>query len=206
VDIKAPFRITVCGLDELTGHCETGVSHVLSILDPDWPVPEVFGRFGEHEKLELRFHDVIETESGRIAPNLEDITNILAFGRDLMSEPSDNAHLLVHCHAGISRSTASMALILAQALPALSATAIIQEILRMRPKAWPNLRMIELGDSLLSRNGEIVAAAIEAYRSQLEVRPFLAELMIVGGRGREVAAAKGLSRNQLAGRDAANPG
>jgi hypothetical protein len=33
---------------------------VLSILDPDWPVPEAFGSFGEHKKLELRFHDVIE--------------------------------------------------------------------------------------------------------------------------------------------------
>ena len=50
----APFRISVCGIEELTGHCETGVSHVLSILDPDWPVPEAFGAFGEHAKLELR--------------------------------------------------------------------------------------------------------------------------------------------------------
>ena len=39
----APFRISVCGIEELQGHCETGVSHVLSILDPDWPVPEAFG-------------------------------------------------------------------------------------------------------------------------------------------------------------------
>src|SRR5690242_16119889 len=41
-----PFRITVCGIEELAGHCETGASYVLSILDPDHPVPEAFGRFG----------------------------------------------------------------------------------------------------------------------------------------------------------------
>ena len=84
----APFGISVCGIEELSGHCETGVSHVLSILDPEWPVPEAFGSFGEHAKLELRFHDVIEETPGQIAPRQEDAEAILAFGRDLMAEPA----------------------------------------------------------------------------------------------------------------------
>src|ERR1700750_2404502 len=153
--------MTVCGIEELADHCKTGASHVLSLLDPDWPVPEAFGAFGEHEKLELRFHDVIEDETGRVPPSETDVARLLAFGRDLTAEPGNNAHLLVHCHAGISRSTASMALILAQALPAVSAHQVMQEIVRIRPKAWPNLRIIEIGDAVLNRNGEIVAAAIE---------------------------------------------
>jgi hypothetical protein len=70
MDTIAPFRITVCGIEELTDHRETGASHVLSILDPDRPVAEAFGSFGEHKKLELRFHDVIEEEAGR-APSAE---------------------------------------------------------------------------------------------------------------------------------------
>ena len=45
-----PFRITACGLDELVAHCEARVSYVLSILDPDWPVPEVFGTFGRDQQ------------------------------------------------------------------------------------------------------------------------------------------------------------
>src|ERR1700759_4009373 len=105
----APFKITVCGIDELGGHCETGATHVLSILDPDYPVPEAFGRFGEHEKLELRFHDVIQDDPGMVPPREGDVARLLAFGRDLMAEPPNDGHLLVHCHAGISRSTASMA-------------------------------------------------------------------------------------------------
>jgi predicted protein tyrosine phosphatase len=192
VDTIAPFKITVCGIEELTDHREAGASHVLSILDPDWPVPEVFGSFGEHEKLELRFHDVIEDDVGASPPQAEDVTRLLGFGRDLTAEPPNNAHLLVHCHAGISRSTASMALILAQALPDLSARQILQEVLRVRPKAWPNLRIIELGDAMLARNGEMITAAIEIYRLQLETRPHLAEFMILGGRGREVTAARSL--------------
>ena len=33
----------MCGIEELAGHGSTGASHVLSIPDPDHPVPEAFG-------------------------------------------------------------------------------------------------------------------------------------------------------------------
>jgi predicted protein tyrosine phosphatase len=190
VETIAPFRTSVCGIEELQGHCETGVSHVLSILDPDWPVPEAFGAFGEHAKLELRFHDVIEPDiAGTTPPREEDVSALLAFGRDLMAEPPADAHLLVHCHAGVSRSTASMALVLAQGLPDIAADRIFAEVLRIRGKAWPNLRIVEMGDALLGRSGALVAAAGEVYRRQLETRPHLVEVMRKDGRGREIDAA-----------------
>ena len=56
----------------------------------------------------------------------------------------------------------------------------------MRPRAWPNLRILELGDALLERHGEIVDAARAHYRRVLEREPWLIEQMIDGGRGREV--------------------
>nr|WP_282572266.1 protein-tyrosine-phosphatase [Roseomonas acroporae] len=188
--MNPPFRLTVCGIEELDGHCAVGVSHVLSILDPAWPVPEAFGRFGEHAKLELRFDDVIEETPGKVAPAEADVAQLLAFGRDLEAERREDAHLLVHCHAGISRSTAAMTLILAQALPLVPAGDILDEVLRMRPKTWPNLRLLEMGDALLGRGGALPAAAAEVYRLQLDIRPHLAELMTGAGRGREVAAAR----------------
>ena len=186
----APFQITVCGIEELAGHCETGVSHVLSILDPGWPVPPAFGTFGEHERLELRFNDVIEEAPEKEPPQPEHVAALLAFGRDLVAGPRRDAHLLVHCHAGISRSTASMVLMLAQALPERSAAEIIEDVLRIRSKAWPNLRIVEIGDAMLGRGGTLVEAAPEAYRRQLARRPDLAEMMTEAGRGREVAAAR----------------
>ena len=181
-----PFGLTVCGIEELTGHAEAGVSHVLSILDPEWPVPEAFGAFGEHAKLELRFHDVIEPAPGVTPPSEADVRAVLAFGRDLEAEAA--SRLLVHCHAGISRSTASMALILAQARPALGAEEILQGILGIREKAWPNLRILEIGDAMLGREGTLPAAAAALYRHQLNIRPHLAEGMRNAGRGREVDA------------------
>jgi predicted protein tyrosine phosphatase len=200
METMAPFKITVCGIEELGGHCEVGVSHVLSILDPEWPVPEVFGQYGEHEKLELRFHDVIEDMTGMVLPQKEHVEQLLAFGRDLLTEPRPSAHLLVHCHAGVSRSTASMTLILAQALPNQSAAAILGEVLRIRPQTWPNLRILEFGDRLLSRNGELARAAFDIYRHQLERRPHLAESMIQAGRWREVEAGRqaGLRQGAIA--------
>jgi predicted protein tyrosine phosphatase len=181
-----PFKITVCGIDELGDHCDVGVSHVLSILDPSEPELPVFGSFGEHERVELRFDDVIEESPNLVAPNRGDVEAILTFGRSLSAEPSSCAHLLVHCHAGVSRSTAAMTLILARARPDLSADIILSEVLRIRSQAWPNLRIIELGDEVLGGNGEIVSAVSSDYRKQLRNQPRLEVLFRENGRGREV--------------------
>src|SRR5271165_7150242 len=187
--MELPFRITVCGLDELAGHSDARVSHVLSILDPEWPVPEVFGTFGEHEKLELRFHDVIEECPGTIAPKPVHIEQLLAFGRGLGRQPTMGAHLLVHCHAGVSRSSAAMALLIAQAAPDRSGSAIFAEILRIRPQIWPNLRIVEMGDGVLGRNGDLIGAVQGVYRLQMDQKPYLAQEFRTGGRAREVEAA-----------------
>jgi len=182
------FRVTVCGVAELAGHSAVGVTHVLSLLDPGFPDPDAFGAFGEHERLDLRFHDITEERLGMRLVSREDVVALLRFGRDLMREPE--AHLLVHCHMGISRSTASMALILAQARPDRPALEALAEVRRIRDRIWPNLRVIELGDELLGRGGELVAAAVARYRHVIERRPDVAQTMTEMGRGREVRAAQ----------------
>ena len=185
-----PFGMTICGLDERPGHCAVGVTHVLSILDPAWPVPEAVGSYGEHERLELGFDDIIEETPGLVAPQRHDVTRLLRFGRDLLAAPASAAHLLVHCHAGVSRSTASMLLILAQAQPELAANAVADEILNIRPQAWPNLRIIELGDAELGRGGALARAVIGIYLMLLEQRPEFGDLMTEAGRAREVELAR----------------
>jgi predicted protein tyrosine phosphatase len=192
---KTPLKLTICGLDELDGECAAGVTHVLSILDPGWPEPEPIRRFDLGRRLKLHFHDVVEPAPGWIAPERWDVELLLAFGRGLVGRPQTGfdeflaPHLLVHCHAGVSRSTASATLLLAQCQPERSAREILAQIVRLRPRAWPNLRIIEIGDALLGRNGEIVAAVGALYRRVLEREPELVEAMISAGRAREVAAA-----------------
>jgi predicted protein tyrosine phosphatase len=182
-----PFQVTICGIEELEGHCARGVTHVLSILDPGWPEPDSLSRFDINRRLRLRFHDVIESQPGWIAPERWDVELLLAFSRDLTM--ANEAHLLVHCHAGVSRSTAAATLVMAQTCPDRPAAEVLQEVVRLRPRAWPNLRILEFGDEILGRRGEIVEAARAHYRRALEREPWLAGAMIDGGRGREIAAA-----------------
>jgi predicted protein tyrosine phosphatase len=189
--IDTPFMITVCGLDELAGHAAREVSHVLSILDPTQAEPEAFGAYGEHARLELKFHDIIEDTPGLQAPQPEDVAKILDFGRDIPRDPENLRHLLVHCHMGISRSTASMALLLAQAQPHLSASEVLGQVLHIREKAWPNLRILTLGEEQLDRKGEFSAAVGAIYRIQIERRPEIKEFFVKGGRAREIELATG---------------
>jgi len=185
--VLAPFQVTICGIDELAFHCPGNVTHILSILDPGWPEPEPLNTFDLTRRLKLRFHDIIEVQPGGILPERWDVELLLAFARDLGA--SKNTHLLVHCHAGVSRSTAAATLILAQTWPDRPAEDALREVTRLRPRAWPNLRILELGDEILGRGGEIVEAARMHYRRALEREPGLAAAMIGGGRGREVRAA-----------------
>jgi predicted protein tyrosine phosphatase len=194
-DTSTPLRLTICGLDELAGSCVPGVTHVLSLLDPGWPEPEPLRDFDLNRRLKLHFHDVIEPAPGWIAPERWDVELLLAFGRNFggmragAGAISTETHLLVHCHAGVSRSTAAAILLLAQHAPARAAHDVVGQVFGTRPQAWPNLRIIEFGDALLGRDGEIVASVQALYRLALARDPWLAEAMISAGRGREVAAA-----------------
>jgi predicted protein tyrosine phosphatase len=180
------FDVIICGLDELALHRRAGVTHVLSIIDPDWPEPTELDLWAARDRLLVRFHDVIDADPfGRYEPPGErHVAQILEFGRGL---PRGQAvRLLTHCHAGVSRSTASALLLLAQREPARGADAILAQIAGHRPQAWPNLRIVEIGDALMGRGGALVQATRRFYRAVVADRPDLAEMMRAGGRGREI--------------------
>jgi predicted protein tyrosine phosphatase len=180
----------ICGLDELIGHQRRGVTHILSLLDPEWPEPAAFQAFDPHFRATLRFHDAIEPGPDVLLPRKEDVEAILIFGRDA----AEAGGLLIHCHAGISRSTAATLMILAQAHPHEGEDELAERLLQTRRQAWPNSRMIMFADELLDRRGRLMDATAGIYARQLAIRPELAEIMRGGNRGREVDL--GLSRGQ----------
>jgi predicted protein tyrosine phosphatase len=177
--------LTICGLEELDGHSARGVTHVLSILDPHWPAPAAFQAFDPHRRATLHFHDAIEPGPGVVLPEVADVDAILSFGRDLGDDPG---HLLIHCHAGISRSTAAMMMILAQAFPREDEAGVAERLIGIRPQAWPNARMIGFADERLGRNGRLSAAANEIYARRLAAQPGLADVMRSLDRASEVEA------------------
>ena len=184
--------LTVCGIAELAEHETRAVTHVLSIIDPEEPDPAAFLRYAAHQRMLLRFHDAIEPGPGVVLPEASHVAEILGFGRDLAASAASRkeGHLLVHCHAGISRSTAALTMLLAQVYPDQSADTVLRRVLDMRPKAWPNLRMIEFADAQLGRGGDLIRAAGRIYRHQVELRDHIAEFMRRHGRGREVDMAE----------------
>ena len=184
-------RLTICGLTELASFQGAAVTHVLSILDPAYPDPEDFAGYGPHKRLTLRFDDIIDPVPGMILPERRHIEELLRFGEGLAAADGDPlAHLLVHCHAGISRSTASMATLLAEARPDADEDAIFAHIREIRPQAWPNSRMIAMADEFLGRSGRLIAALKRHYTEQIRLRPDLADMITRSGREREVRMAQ----------------
>jgi predicted protein tyrosine phosphatase len=188
VAVVPHLRFTVCGFAELQNCRRLKVSHVLSLLDPGTPAPPELDCLALFERIELRFHDVIDAQPLAKPPAAEHVERILALGRELTMDTSLHHHLLIHCHAGFSRSPAALALIVAQSDPSLTAQAVAAEVLRVRPNAWPNLRIIELGDQRLDRHGQLLEAAARIYRERLAQEPSLADLMRENDRLREVEA------------------
>jgi len=129
--------------------------NIISITDPlELPRLE-FPRVRRVERLE--FHDVEEDspQDGLLAATLEDVRRGIAFSREVGSEP-----LLIHCFAGISRSTAMAWLILFEKLMG-KAEAVRQsfEIVKtLRPGLLPNRHILGLGIRLLAKEAGFAEA------------------------------------------------
>ncbi len=183
---------TICGIEELPVHSKSGVTHVLSILDPGHPDIHHFEAFSKHLRTTLRFHDIIDPLPGQIMPAKEHVAAILAFGSSLDKGAVEGTagHLLVHCHMGISRSTAAMITLMAQGDPKASEEELFERLRQIRGKAWPNSVMIALADEKLDRGGRLVEALRRHYAHQLAQKPEYAQWMRDLGRGREVKMAE----------------
>jgi predicted protein tyrosine phosphatase len=184
--------LTICGLEELDHHSSRGVTHVLSILDPQWPEPAAFAAYDLHHRTTLHFHDIVEPAPDLILPESKHVEAILEFGTGMATDASLNRdpHLLVHCHMGVSRSTAAMAILMAHFNPSESEEAIFARLLAIRPQAWPNSRMIGFADDLLNRKGRLAASLGRLYARQLANRPETEIFMRSHGRAREVEMAR----------------
>jgi predicted protein tyrosine phosphatase len=87
---------------------------------------------------------------------------------------------------GISRSTAAMITLMAQANPDQPAEALFERLTKIRPQAWPNSKMISFADSQLGRNGDLTAELRRHYARQIKVKPMFLEWMPKLGRQAEL--------------------
>jgi predicted protein tyrosine phosphatase len=128
---------------------------MVSLLGDDaFPVSPPGVALGNH--LKLRFHDIADPMPGMVAPREDHLATIIEF-----AERWDQAGaMIIHCYAGVSRSTAAALVVLCRINRGREAEAV--RLLRAHaPQALPNRRMIAQADLLLACDGRL-AAAVEA--------------------------------------------
>lgn len=125
---------------------------LLTLLSPDTDA-EALAALAPQRRLHLVFHDIVEAREGLIVPSGEMIAAMLDFGRARARETP----LLVHCWAGISRSSAAAYTLACDRHPGCEDE--LATALRARaPFVTPNRLMVALADDLLGRNGAMVDA------------------------------------------------
>jgi predicted protein tyrosine phosphatase len=146
--------IHVCSLTRLHGTVtETRATHIVTLMKDVHMVrrPECIMA---HRHLLLEMDDITVELDGYRAPAQEHLADLIRFVRGW----DRRAPLVVHCYAGISRSTAG-AFVAACALnPRREERVIAEAIRRASPTATPNIRIVSLADRLLGRDGRMVTA------------------------------------------------
>ena len=145
--------IQVTGLRGLEEKCMMyHATHLISLLDPGEHVP--FNEYlPEHKnRLLISCRDVIFPGT-RAAPTEEQVREILEFGKEL----DEGASLVIHCLAGISRSTAAALALLVQEHGVDKIKECVDMLLDIRPQCYPNPIMIRYADKLLGADGALIA-------------------------------------------------
>ena len=146
--------IHVCSLARLHATVEeTGARHVVTLLK-DTDRVERPRSIVPANHLILGMDDISTPMDGYIIPADEHVTRLLEFVRGW-----DRAKpMVVHCYAGISRSTAGAYVAACALNPRRDEMAIARELRRLSATATPNIRIVTLADRMLGRDGRMIAA------------------------------------------------
>jgi predicted protein tyrosine phosphatase len=166
--------IHVCSLARLHDTVnETGARHIVTLL-------RLIDRVQRPECVTIDNHlilgmdDIAEPMEGYVHPGEEHVSRLIEFAQRWERK----APMVIHCYAGISRSTAG-AFVAACALnPSRSEAKIAQAIRDGSATATPNIRIVSLADRMLDRRGRMIDAiqAIGVGRVASEGDPFRLDL------------------------------
>ena len=146
--------IHVCSLARLHDTVrETGAHHVVTLIK-DISMVHRPASIAPENHLLLDMDDIAEPIEGYVAPAEEHVGDLIRFVRAWPRA----APLVVHCYAGISRSTAGAFVTACVLNPQRNEAAIARAIRDASPTAMPNIRIVTLADRLLGRDGRMVAA------------------------------------------------
>jgi len=146
--------IHVCSLARLHATVdETGARHVVSLMK-DVELVRRPAAIVDDNHLLLRMDDISIPLDGYTAPAEEHVAALVRFMRNW----DRKTPVVMHCYAGISRSTAGAFVSVCALNPDRDEAELAAELRRRSPTATPNIRIVSLADRMLDRNGRMVGA------------------------------------------------
>jgi predicted protein tyrosine phosphatase len=128
-------------------------SHMVTLLSPEHMI-ETHPRLGSDRHLRLGVQDIDDAAAGDTPPAANHVRKLLEFGRGWDAQ----APMLVHCWAGISRSTAAAFILACDRVGPGFETALAILLRARAAHAAPNRLMVQIADDILDRRGKMVDA------------------------------------------------
>ena len=147
----------------------TGASHVVTLINAQTPVERPPSIPAERH-LFIGMSDIVAPMEGHILPGEGHVRQLNQF----VDQWDRTRPLVIHCWAGISRSTAAAFITVCRLRPHQDERTIAARLRHAAPSATPNLRLVATADALLGRGGRMVTAieAIGRGADAFEGTPF----------------------------------
>jgi predicted protein tyrosine phosphatase len=149
--------IRVCSLARLQDTVEEcGAKHIVTLVRDEARLLRP-AKVEPDNHLWLQVDDITDQIEGMICPSEEHVERLVSFlDRWDRAQP-----LVVHCFAGISRSTAAAFIAACALSPRRDEAEIAWRLRKASPTASPNSRLVALGDAFLGREGRMSRAVNE---------------------------------------------
>ncbi len=146
-------KIIICGLADIQDCVDKfRPDMMLTIINKNFS-PETPNGMDENRHLRMLIDDISEPREGFILPEKHHAQQLLDFTNDWdTSKP-----ILIHCHMGISRSTATSLGVAAKFDPD-NIELIIEKLKEIAPHASPNKIMTKYYDEILGLNNRLLSS------------------------------------------------
>jgi predicted protein tyrosine phosphatase len=138
------------------------VSHLVTLINGETAIPTP-PSIGPDRHLRLSMNDISKPQPGLLLPHENHVTDLIQFARNWDRQ----APLLIHCWAGISRSTAAAFISLCALNPEGTELEAAWALRRASPTAYPNRLLVALADEALARKGRMITAVEEIGRGKV---------------------------------------
>ena len=150
---------------------DSGIGYLVTLINDQTMIPTP-APIKPHRHLRLAMNDISEPQPGLVTPNDDHVSELL----DFVVAWDRKAPMLIHCWAGISRSTAAGFISLCALNPDHDEKSIARDLRNASPTATPNRRLVEIADALLDRNGRMSQAIEGIGRGQTTMEGQLFQL------------------------------